>query len=61
MLHLRMEFDLDHMTTASTYAAIDSLEPLLHHSLTHIGRNVGNFAFDILLELVDGCWHKPTT
>ena len=48
MLHLRMEFDLDHMTITSTFAAIDSLEPILHHSLTHIG----NFEFDILPELL---------
>lgn len=52
MLYLTMEFDLVHMTTASTFAVIDSLQPIFHHSFTHIDRNVGNFAFDIVPELL---------
>ena len=40
------------MTTTSPFTAVDSLDQIFHHSGTHLDRNVGNFALDVVFEVV---------
>ena len=43
-----MKFDIGHMITTSSFTAVDSLDPIFHHSGTHFDQNVGNFALDVV-------------
>ena len=45
-----MKFDIGHMATTSPFTAVDSWDPISHHSGTHFDRNVGNFGLDVVFE-----------
>ena len=47
-----MKFDIGHMTPTSPFTAVDSLDSIFHHSGTHFDWNVGNFALDVVFEVV---------
>ena len=47
-----LKFDIGHVTTTSPFTAVDSMDPIFNHSGTHFDRDVGNFALDVVFEVV---------